>query len=548
MRFNQRNQRNSRNSGNQTENSLAGDVAFEMSPELALYAMVCTSALQPTYYIPNTNDQLNRIKARLREVDPVFAAQLAVYAREKMYLRTIPLVLTAELAKIHNGDSLLRRLTRRVVQRADEITELVAYYCKANGLRPKLKKATNSGHMVEKKIYKLSNQVRKGLADAFGKFDEYQFAKYNRPTEIKLRDVLFLTHPKPQNEQQRVLYEKIANDTLSVPVTWETQLSKAGQEGLSKKKVWEGLILSDKMGYMAMLRNLRNFLKEDISPAALDKALNRLSDPAQVRRSKQLPFRFLSAYRMLAGGPISRYDNVWNSVRGRSEGTDVSDGVFTPLVLEALEKAVLTSIENISMFGEEDEVLIAADVSGSMQRPVSEKSVIQNYDIGALLAMLAKSRCKSSVVGMFGDIWKPLDDMPTENVLRATNELHAREGEVGYSTNGWRVIEWAISRAKMGVPFNKVMIFTDCQMWDSTGVRGSRTGRGRINKLWRDYKHIVPNARLYLFNLIPYGQTPIDLKDGDVHLISGWSDKVFEVMDNIERGGEVLDQIKEIRL
>ena len=94
-----------------------GATSYKLTPEMELYSMVCASALQPSFYVPNTNDQLNKIKSALRKVEPEFAAKLAVYAREKMYLRTIPLVLTVELTKLYKGqDDLIRRLTRRVVQ------------------------------------------------------------------------------------------------------------------------------------------------------------------------------------------------------------------------------------------------------------------------------------------------------------------------------------------------------------------------------------------------------------------------------------------------
>ena len=120
-------------------------------------------------------------------------AKLAVYVREKMHLRSIPLVLTVELAKQHNGDGLVSKLTNRVVQRADEITELLAYYAMANVAKEL------------KKLNKFSKQLQKGLADAFNKFDEYQFAKYNREAEVKLKDALFLVHPKAKDEAQQAI-------------------------------------------------------------------------------------------------------------------------------------------------------------------------------------------------------------------------------------------------------------------------------------------------------------------------------------------------------
>jgi len=518
----------------QKEEMLSGGQGFKMTPEMELYACTCASILTPQYYTPNTNDQINKIKTLIRKCDPIFVAQLAVYAREQMNLRTIPMVLTVELAKCHKGDNLLRRLAGKVISRADEITELLSYYVKANSLAPKFVES-KGGHNIEKKVYKLSNQLRKGVADAFFKFDEYQFAKYNRNGEIKMRDALFLTHPKPRTEAQKVLFEKIAQDNLSTPYTWETQLSKAGQEGKDKKAVWEELIQSGKIGYMAMLRNLRNFLDAGVSEVWLNKVADRIADPNEVRNSKQFPFRFLSAYRSIGGGPAGHM-HYW----GDDHITISNTSVFTPILLEALEKAVLVSIENIPMLAN-NTVLVATDVSGSMQSTISEKSTIQNYDIGALLGMLVQARVPNSVIGMFGDNWKVLTDAPVENVLAATNEVHSREGEVGYQTHGYKVLSWALRLKKT---FDRVFIFTDGQMYG----RGNSDLRG-VNEKWKLYKSTInPYAKLYLFNLGSYGQTPIDLKQDDVHMITGWNDSIFNILESIEKGGEVLDQIKEIQI
>src|SRR3569623_443511 len=102
-----------------------GAKAFTLTPQLELYTAVATAALRDKFY-ENTEAGLNRIKALIEKNDAVFVAKLAVYAREQMYLRSIPLVLAVELAKQHNGDGLVAALTERDVQRADEITELLS--------------------------------------------------------------------------------------------------------------------------------------------------------------------------------------------------------------------------------------------------------------------------------------------------------------------------------------------------------------------------------------------------------------------------------------
>ena len=143
-----------------------GAVAYSLTPELELYSAVVTSMLSNKFY-ESENETLERVKGLLPKVSPEFVAKLAVYAREKMYLRSIPLVLTVELAKIHKGDNLVGKAVARVVSRADEITELLSYYALANE------------RSDTKKLGKLSSQIRKGLEFSFNKFNEYQFAKWS---------------------------------------------------------------------------------------------------------------------------------------------------------------------------------------------------------------------------------------------------------------------------------------------------------------------------------------------------------------------------------
>ena len=487
-----------------------GEKAFVLTPQLELYTAVATAALSDQFY-EKAVDKLQRLRELIAKNDAEFVAKLAVYAREQMYLRSVPLVLTVELAKQQSGNSVVSRLTNRVVQRADEITELLAYYSLANERKD------------VKKLNKLSKQLQKGLAEAFNKFDEYQFAKYNRDAAVKLKDALFLVHPKAKDEAQQSLFDKIVKDELKAPYTWEVELSILGQQKFDTAELkqaafrakWEELIFN-KMGYMATLRNLRNILEAEVSKEALNKVCAYLGDAKAVANSKQLPFRFLSAYRELKelkNGRVSK-------------------------VLEALEEAVLQSAINIAGYDENTKVVIAADVSGSMQKTISTKSKVQNYDIGLMLAMLLQSRCENVITGMFGDKWKVIN-VPKKNILSNVDEFHRREGEVGYSTNGYLVVKDLLQRNKV---VDKVMLFTDCQLWNSNN------GNENIANLWKQYKKLAPGAKLYLFDLAGYGNVPLNVQRDDVNLVAGWNDKIFNVLRAIEEGSNAVKMINEIAL
>ena len=488
-----------------------GAKAFVLTPQLELYTAVATAGLSDQFY-EKAADKMQRMRELIAKNDAAFVAKLAIYAREQMYLRSIPLVLAVELAKQQSGNDVVGKLTNRLVQRADEITELLAYYAIANE------------RTEVKKLNKLSKQLQKGLAAAFNKFDEYQFAKYNRDAAVKLKDALFLVHPKAKDEAQQALFNKIVKDELQVAYTWETELSALGQQKydtaeLKKAAVkakWEELIFSNKVGYMATMRNLRNILEAEVSREALEKVCAYIANEKAVANSKQLPFRFLAAYRELKELNNGRVGNV----------------------LDALEQAVLYSAANIAGYDDSTKVVIAADVSGSMQKAISAKSKVQNYDIGLMLAMLLKNRCANAITGMFGDTWKVIN-VPNRNLLANVLEFHRREGEVGYSTNGHLVIKDLLQRNQV---VDKVMVFTDCQLWNTYN------GGESMDTVWKRYKKMAPNAKLYLFDLAGYGNTPLNVQRDDVYLVAGWSDKIFNVLNAIEEGSNAVKLINAITL
>ena len=594
-----------------------GALAWRMTPEWELYTTVVTTMGVEDKFYEGGEERVRRIADLVRKVEPEFVAQLAVYTREEMHLRSVPLLLLVELANCHQGDSLVSRAVGRTIQRADEITELLMCYLWRTG------KSDLSG---------LSCQLRKGLAEAFNKFDEYQFAKYNRMNrKVTLRDALALVHPKPKDDRQADIFRKIKSDTLETPVTWETELSAVGQRHFdskeekeeAKREVWRKLVQSRRIGYMATLRNLRNMLGLGMDDETMQMVCDYIADPEAVRKSKQLPFRFLSAFLELTESKnvhsftshklnklsslhkkvckvqkvvekmrqgyfpksvrvVKRYypqddrciynltdafkklgfrpSKMHSSYRTKKwkycEHPSEKDMKFLESqenyllslrntqgkdeeVLQSLESAVCHTAENIPGFDENTRVLLASDTSGSMRARVSRNSSVMCYHIGLLLSMLMRHRCKNAVTGMFGSVWKAVD-MSSERILQSTVDMLSREGEVGYATNGYKVIEWLIQEHR---EMDKVMLFTDCQLWNSKGWCAD----AHLAEYWDRYKReVAPHARLYIFDLAGYGQSPISMVRDDVFCIAGWSDKVFDILAAVERGKSAIDEIRRI--
>src|ERR1700722_17965828 len=182
-----------------------------ISPEMQLRRTVLACLLWESQFYEDGVEIAGRIADLVPKVAIEKVAALAVEGRERMKLRHAPLLLVREMARHKTHRALVSETLGRVIQRADELAEFVAIYWK-DGRVP------------------LSGQVKKGLAAAFPKFDEYQLSKYDRPGAIKLRDVLFLCHARPLDERQAQVWKKLIAGNLSAPDTWEVALSSGANK------------------------------------------------------------------------------------------------------------------------------------------------------------------------------------------------------------------------------------------------------------------------------------------------------------------------------
>lgn len=490
-----------------------GAEAFELDDEGTLVNLVSTCMMNEPRFYGEKGDVETQIHEVCKKVNSKFILQLANYARNELYLRSVSMYLLAIGANLPATKPYVREYTPHIVNRADELYESLACYISIFG-KP------------------IPNSLKKGIVASFPKFDEYQFAKYNRKTDVNLKDVIRLTHPTVPSE----LIRKILDDKLKTPDTWEVKSSKKG----NTPKMWESLILANKLPYMATLRNLRNLLTcggKGVSDTVLDKVIAYIRNPNAVRKSKQFPFRFFTAYMTLSGErqPSRNMMVTWD--RG-GEQFERIDHPRTGEVLDALEEAIAISYENIPHM--KGTTVLAADVSGSMQSPVSEKSILERFDIGILLASATNKYTDKAYTGMFGDTFKVVPLVKkSAGIITSCLEMHRREGEVGYSTNGHKVIEYFLEHK---IPVDRFLIFTDCQLWDSDNVGGLFNYRvqdlskdSTINKKWQEYKRTVnKNARMYLFNLADYGTVNFPSTDRSVTNINGWSDKVLNFIEQNE--------------
>ncbi len=294
-------------------------------------------------------------------VPPTTLAAIAVEARNVAKIRHAPLLLLAHLCRTGSGNGIVSRTFPAVIKRADELAEFMAIYARVNGVAPSAVKR------------KLSVQARKGLALAFRNFDAYQLAKYDREAAIQLRDVAFLTHVRMRDGEHGRLLANLVNRSffpettksagfpvrrelgldgetkpkLEAPDTWEVQLSG----GADKRETFERLIREGRLGYLALLRNLRN-----MAQAGCDEKLVRDAIVARKGAAFVLPFRYTAAARACPQ--------------------------FEPAIDQALSEAIG---ELPQLTGR---TIVLVDVSGSMDAKLSAKSDLTRMDAAATLASI----------------------------------------------------------------------------------------------------------------------------------------------------------------
>src|SRR6266446_4240764 len=353
-----------------------GAPARHISPELQLRRSVLACLLWESQFYEDGVEMGGRIAELVPKVAAEKVAALAVEAREQMKLRHAPLLTVREMARHKTHRALVASTLARVIQRADELAEFVAIYWK-DGRVP------------------LSGQVKKGLAAAFPKFDEHQLAKYDRGGPIKLRDVLFLCHAKPRDAAQAGVWKKVIWGRLNAPDTWEVALSSVGSRGTlarggDKREAWTRLLAENKLGALALLRNLRNMREAGVEDEFVLAALR------GANTQRVLPFRFLAA---------ARYAPQWE---------------------EALEQLMLKSVaEQQKLTGK---TVVLVDVSGSMNWALTKRSEMKRTDAAYGLALLLREIGEQVAVYSFSN---HLVEVPARRGFALRDAIEASQAHNG---------------------------------------------------------------------------------------------------------------------
>ena len=457
----------------------AGQEAYVMTPELELVSILISSFIQDQFY-RREDETITELLDAVDKVDPYFAAQAAVYARRTLGMRSTSHIVAAKIAHDVKGEEWTKDFLAKVVQRPDDMTEILAFF-KGNGGGP------------------VPNSMKKAFRERLRGFNEYKLAKYQgKRKEFSMVDLVNLVHPQPTEA-----IDKLMNGTLATPDTWETKLSAAGKSEdveAEKQEAWRDLILEEKIGYLALLRNLRNILEQ--APDAAGKAAMMLQDRERVLNSQIFPFQFYNAYRELANIELE------NSNEMRT----------------AISRALDASTENLPRF--EGKTLVAIDTSGSMDQGLNERGTATVAETALVLgASLAKAQ-KADVV-LFASDAGYYNANFDDSTLTLVKDMYREGDQYGYGTNLNRVFDEVREK---GRAYDRIFVLSDMQTWMAHIAAQSDF------ELYK--KEAGGNPLLYSWDLTGYGS--LQFPERNVVTIGGFSNKIFDLLPLAEKDKEVL--------
>jgi 60 kDa SS-A/Ro ribonucleoprotein len=482
------------------------------------------------------------IEAALNILDgdnPKDVLSIAHWLRREMNIRTTPQVLLVLASRHPASQPYVRAYVPKIVARPDEVKVVIQLHRWFFGLKT------------------MTNCIRNGLSDAMSKMGEKALIKYEGTGWPSWKDAIFMvTHrkgyPFSKELSEYLMFDKTDAEKTPIAharkalgqcksfckkaqklaidsgVNWEVLLSQFGSNAADKKALWSFLVEEDLLGYMALMRNLRNIATADVEEDIMRKAAAKLSDPKEVANSKQLPFRYVAAL---------------NATR---EG--VVDARKLSIINNALEEATEISAANIPEIP--GTTVVFADNSGSMGSHVSEKSKITCAAAANILAGIMAKRSTDARICAFATDVGEVSWTKRTRVLEFVDKV-THTNTNGCSTDTYKCANWLV---KNKLTPDRVIILSDMQCWDSGTGRSSIYGNSERSfcDAWAKFKKGSQRTWLHCVNLAGSGDSMNDSKADRVNLVSGFSERIVKMLleaegvaDGVEAPVATIEQIRE---
>jgi len=445
-----------------------------------------------------TRRRIEGLAQKVMAEDPLFVMKLSVYARTELQLRSVATLLNICIAENIKGKQETKKALLRTLIRPDDALELVALW---NHRHP--------GIMIP-------NAMRKAIREALEKnWDAYQLKKYfGGRNAVKVPDLIKLAHPRPRNDEQALMFKQAIEGSL--PSIATAQTINAGNTGGQRAESYLSLLREGKLGLMAALKNIKNILQAGslLSKEDGQELVARLADLLRnkqvVQRARVLPFRYYDAYTSV---------------------THLSGDLFDQkAIADSLVEGFRIACKNVELTAPGERIAILIDDSGSMSWGDSSYM----FKNAVILASAIDQNVDNSIVVFFSDTARV--DTATVRDLRWA----ASRTPKGRAT---RIAE-AI-RKVMATQVDKMIILTDMQQ---NALTYTENGDRDLNAWVEKYKERHgSNIKVLFWNLAPYGGPSPILFGNNVLEVSGFSEKMLQVISLIwEDRNALINKIDQI--
>lgn len=473
--------------------------AFSKDFQREVASLVLNSMVNGDSFYETESERLNRIEKFVTEnpEEAEFLGKAMVYARTEGNLRSVTHYLGGMLVENVKGQPFMKNALNKSMIRPDDALEMVALWNSRN------KKS-------------IPNALRKAIKVSLeNKWDAYQLKKYFGNGNVKVSNLINICHPTPKNKEQEVMFKQALEGKL--PAIQTAQTVNAGSTGEDRAQNYASMLKERKLGYMALLKNLKNMLEAGVDDETVDNIVSLLTNKNAVLKSRVLPFRFVQAYNMIDAMEIDKFK--------------------AKKILDAIEKGFILSAGNIGIASDDEKVAILLDESGSMGGWCSPETGKEPFSIGKVL--MASMLCGLKKENVVGYLWA--NRSREVNINKGPMTFIKETRTQGGGTNlGASITE--LIRTKTVV--DKIVVLTDMQE-NQIGGWGDKS----FNEMMKDYRKINPNVKVLFWNLEGYGKgTPMKLTH-NVLEVAGFSDKILSVIPKMWKDKDALiNEIKAINL
>jgi 60 kDa SS-A/Ro ribonucleoprotein len=472
----------------------AGGRAFALTPYHKLAQLAATGTFGEVFYA-NAETQLTDVLALLPEVEAEFIAKTAIYARERGYMKDMPVLLLAYLSMLQTHD--FNMVFPRIVTNGKMLRNFVQIM--RSGVTGRKSLGTRPKRMIEAWLNKAS---------------DIEILRASVGNDPSLADVIKMVHPKPANASREALYAWLIGKPHDVSKLPEiVQAFEAFKRDPSQpvpdvpfqmltslpltKEQWA--VIAEKAGWHMLRMNLNTFERHGVFEVAgfTEMLTSRLANRHEIEKAKVFPYQLMAAYGS-ANGQVPR------------------------VVKDTLQDAMEIALSNVPAI--DGNVVVCPDVSGSMGSPVTgyrkgATSVVRCIDVAAMVAAAVLRKNPMARVLPFEQTVVNVDLNARDSVMTNAQKLAAVGGG---GTNCSAPLEMLVAE-KCAV--DVVIFVSDNQSW----IDASSSNGTMLMQLWEKLKRRNPHAKLICIDIQPYGSTQATERD-DVMNIGGFSDAVFEQM------------------